>query len=90
MSAAPAQRKLASESERASKSIAKTGKAANGAKLSIGRMLGMSLLMSVAFRAFSAAINAIKDGFTNLAQYSVAQIVAFQCCGVALKRSRTA
>lgn len=70
MSAVPAQRKLASESERASKSIAKTGKAANGAKLSIGRMLGMSLLMSVAFRAFSAAINAIKDGFTNLAQYS--------------------
>ena len=70
MSAAPAQRKRASESERASKSIAKTGKAANGAKLSIGRMLGMSLLMSVAFRAFSAAINAIKDGFTNLAQYS--------------------
>lgn len=70
MSAAPAQRKLASESERASKSIAKTGKAANGAKLGIGRMLGMSLLMSVAFRAFSAAINAIKDGFTNLAQYS--------------------
>lgn len=70
MSAAPAQRKLASESERASKSIAKTGKVANGAKLSIGRMLGMSLLMSVAFRAFSAAINAIKDGFTNLAQYS--------------------
>ena len=70
MSAAPAQRKLASESERASKSIAKTGKAANGAKLSIGRMLGMSLLMSVAFRTFSAAINAIKSGFTNLAQYS--------------------
>lgn len=70
MSAVPAQRKLASESERASKSIAKTGKATNGAKLSIGRMLGMSLLMSVAFRAFSAAINAIKDGFTNLAQYS--------------------
>lgn len=70
MSAAPAQRKLASESERASKSIAKTGKVANGAKLSIGRMLGMSLLMSVALRAFSAAINAIKDGFTNLAQYS--------------------
>lgn len=70
MSAVPAQRKLASESERASKSIAKTGKAANGAKHSIGRMLGMSLLMSVALRAFSAAINAIKDGFTNLAQYS--------------------
>jgi phage-related protein len=70
MSAAPAQRKLASESERASKSIAKTGKAAKGARFGIGRMLGMSLLMSIAFRAFSAAINAIKDGFTNLAQYS--------------------
>ena len=70
MNTAPAQRKLASESERASRSITKTGKAANGARLSIGRMLGMSLLMSVAFRVFSAAINAIKEGFTNLAQYS--------------------
>lgn len=70
MSAAPAQQKLASASEKASRSIAKTGKAANGAKLSIGRMLGMSLLMSIAFRAFSAAISAMKEGFTNLAQYS--------------------
>lgn len=70
MSAAPAQQKLASASEKASRSIAKTGKAAKGARFGIGRMLGMSLLMSIAFRAFSAAINAIKDGFTNLAQYS--------------------
>ena len=70
MSAAPSQQKLASASEKASRSIAKTGKAANGAKLSIGRMLGMSLLMSIAFRAFSAAISAMKEGFTNLAQYS--------------------
>lgn len=70
MSAAPAQRKLANESERASKSITKTGNAANGARFGIGRMLKMSLLMSVAFRVFSAAINAIKEGFTNLAQYS--------------------
>lgn len=70
MSAAPAQQKLASASEKASRSIAKTGKAAKGAKLSIGRMLGMSLLMSIAFRAFSAAISAMKEGFTNLAQYS--------------------
>ena len=70
MSAAPAQQKLASASDKASRSIAKTGKAANGAKLSIGRMLGMSLLMSIAFRAFSAAISAMKEGFTNLAQYS--------------------
>lgn len=70
MSAAPAQRKLANESERASKSITKTGNAANGARFGIGRMIKMSLLMSVAFRVFSAAINAIKEGFTNLAQYS--------------------
>lgn len=70
MSAAPAQQKLASASEKASKSIAKTGKAANSARFGIGRMLKMSLLMSIAFRAFSAAISAIKDGFTNLAQYS--------------------
>mgnify|MGYP004657378727 CR=1 FL=1 len=70
MSTAPAQQKLASASEKASRSIAKTGKAANSARFGIGRMLKMSLLMSIAFRAFSAAINAIKDGFTNLAQYS--------------------
>lgn len=70
MSAAPAQRKLANESERASKSITKTGNAANGARFGIGRMIKMSLLMSVAFRVFSAVINAIKEGFTNLAQYS--------------------
>lgn len=70
MSAAPAQQKLASASEKASRSITKTGKAATGARFGIGRMLGMSLLMSIAFRAFSVAINAIKDGFTNLAQYS--------------------
>lgn len=70
LSAAPAQQKMANASERASKSIAKTGKAANSARFGIGRMLKMSLLMSIAFRAFSAAISAIKDGFTNLAQYS--------------------
>lgn len=70
MSATPAQRKLASESERASKSIAKTGKAANGAKLGIGRMLKTAFIMNMFYRAMSVAMNAIKDGFTNLAQYS--------------------
>lgn len=70
MSAAPAQQKMANASEKASKFITKTGKAANSARFGIGRMLKMSLLMSIAFRAFSAAISAIKDGFTNLAQYS--------------------
>lgn len=70
MSAAPAQQKMANASEKASKSITKTGKAANSARFGIGRKLKMSLLMSIAFRAFSAAISAIKDGFTNLAQYS--------------------
>lgn len=70
MSAAPAQQKMANASEKSSKSITKTGKAANSARFGIGRMLKMSLLMSIAFRAFSAAISAIKDGFTNLAQYS--------------------
>lgn len=70
MSATPAQQKMANASEKSSKSITKTGKAANSARFGIGRMLKMSLLMSIAFRAFSAAISAIKDGFTNLAQYS--------------------
>ena len=79
MSAAPAQQKLASASEKASRSIAKTGKAATGARFGIGRMLGMSLLMSIAFRAFSVAINAIKDGFTNLAQYSSCLLYTSRC-----------
>lgn len=53
-----------------SKSLRDTGKSANSAKLGIGRMLGTSILFSFVFQAISGAINAMKEGFTNLAQYS--------------------
>ena len=42
----------------------------NELSMSMGRMLKMSLLMSVAFRAFSLVMSGIKDGFDNLSQYS--------------------
>lgn len=62
--------KMSSSGKRASKSIKGVSKSAGGARMSLGRMLGMSLLMSVAFRAFSAVMSGIKGGFDNLSQYS--------------------
>lgn len=45
-------------------------RASDKTSMSMGRMLKMSLLMSVAFRAFSLVMSGIKDGFDNLSQYS--------------------
>lgn len=45
-------------------------KSANKTSMSLGQMLKTGLLMSVAFRALSAAVSAMKEGFQNLAQYS--------------------
>lgn len=39
-------------------------------RMSVKRMLGMSLLMGIMFQAFMAVQNAIKEGFINLSQYS--------------------
>lgn len=45
-------------------------KNANKSSMSLGQMLKTGLLMSVAFQALSGAVSAMKEGFTNLAQYS--------------------
>lgn len=70
LKASDANDKMSSSGKRASKSIKGVSKSASGARMSLGRMLGMSLLMSVAFRAFSAVMSGIKGGFDNLSQYS--------------------
>lgn len=70
LKASDANDKMSSSGKRASKSIKGVSKSAGGARMSLGRMLGMSLLMSVAFRAFSAVMSGIKAGFDNLSQYS--------------------
>lgn len=70
LKASDANDKMSSSGKRASKTIKGVSKSAGGARMSLSRMLGMSLLMSVAFRAFSAVMSGIKAGFDNLSQYS--------------------
>lgn len=48
--------------------ITKTNK--SGGQMSMGKMLGMSLVFSTVFSALSAINNAIKEGSNNLVQYS--------------------
>ena len=47
-----------------------TGTNKSGGQMSMGRMLGMSLVFSTVFSALSAINNAIKEGSNNLVQYS--------------------
>ncbi len=56
--------------KKASVGLDKVSKSSGRARMGLGRMLSMSLMMSVAFRAFSAIFGGIKSGFDNLAQYS--------------------
>ena len=56
--------------KRAAAAMLGLNKQTKSTRMSLGRMLGMSLLFSTVFRAISAATKAIKEGFTNLAQYS--------------------
>lgn len=65
-----AQKKASKSSKQLDKSLKSTGKSAKSANFGIGKMLGTSILFSFAFQAISGAINAVKEGFTNLAQYS--------------------
>lgn len=67
---AEASDKVANASEKTARSFKKTGKAAKRAGQSIGGMTRMILLANIVQRVFMAAVNAVKDGFTNLAQYS--------------------
>lgn len=61
---------LGSSAKKAASSVDKVSKSSGRARMGLGRMLAMSLMMSVAFRAFSAIFGGIKSGFDNLAQYS--------------------
>ena len=67
---AEASDKVANASEKTARSFKKTGKVAKRAGQSIGGMTRMILLANIVQRVFMAAVNAVKDGFTNLAQYS--------------------
>lgn len=64
------QQKASASGNKLSKSLSNTGKSAKSASFGIGRMLGTSILFSFVFQAISGVMNAMKDGFTNLAQYS--------------------
>lgn len=65
-----AQQKASNTGKNLSKSLRSTGKSANSANFGIGKMLGTSILFSFVFQAINAAMTALADGFTNLAQYS--------------------
>lgn len=56
--------------KKASAGLDKVSRSSSRARMGLGRMLAMSLMFSVAFRAFSAIFGGIKSGFDNLAQYS--------------------
>ena len=62
--------KISSILSRMKSGIFGINRASDKTSMSMGRMLKMSLLMSVAFRAFSLVMSGIKDGFDNLSQYS--------------------
>lgn len=65
-----AQKKAVTSGNKLNKSLRNTGKSANSANFGLGRMLGTSILFSFVFQAISGVMNAMKEGFTNLAQYS--------------------
>lgn len=65
-----AQKKASASGNKLTKSLKDTGKSAKSANFGLGKMLGTSLLFSFVFQAISGVMNAMKEGFTNLAQYS--------------------
>lgn len=62
--------KTANSNSKLSRSFKDAGKSAGSARMSIGRMLTMSVLFSSVFRILSALTQGIIGGFNNLAQYS--------------------
>lgn len=61
---------LDKNSKKVNRSMKDTKKSADGAHMSMGRMLRNSILFSMVFRAISTVTNGIKEGMNNLAQYS--------------------
>ena len=62
--------KTANSNSNLSRSFKDASKSAGSARMSIGRMLTMSVLLSSVFRILSALTQGIIGGFNNLAQYS--------------------
>lgn len=62
--------KTANSNSKLSRSFKDASKSAGSARMSIGRMLTMSVLFSSVFRILSALTQGIIGGFNNLAQYS--------------------
>lgn len=65
-----ANNKTANSNSKLSRSFKDTSKSAGSARMSIGRMLTMSVLFSSVFRLISILTQGIIGGFNNLAQYS--------------------
>lgn len=65
-----ANNKTANSNSKLSRSFKDAGKSSVSARMSIGRMLTMSVLLSSVFRILSALTQGIIGGFNNLAQYS--------------------
>lgn len=65
-----ANNKTANSNSKLSRSFKDASKSAGSARMSIGRMLTMTLLFSGVFRILSALTQGIIGGFNNLAQYS--------------------
>lgn len=65
-----ANNKTANSNSKLSRSFKDASKSAGSARMSIGRMLTMSLLFSGVFRILSVLTQGIIGGFNNLAQYS--------------------
>ena len=62
--------KATSEQNKFNKSLKNTDKSAKKGNMSLGRMLGTSILFSFVFQAISAVMTGVREGFENLAQYS--------------------
>lgn len=52
------------------RSLKNTSKSAKTGNMSLGKMLGTSILFSFVFRAISGVMTGVREGFENLAQYS--------------------
>lgn len=65
-----ANKKTENSNSKLNRSFKNTSKSAGSARMSLGRMLTMSVLFSSVFRLISALTQGIVGGFNNLAQYS--------------------
>ena len=65
-----ANKKATKSGKQFNKTLKGTGKSANRGRLSLGRMMVMSIALSTVFRAITAVTSGLKEGIDNLARYS--------------------